>query len=95
MKPDVARKVIAQELRVPEDRIEIKDVSAFGGTIVAEGTLKFTSVLQKNAQGKWTLVSMKYSGDWQTPEEFLKSMPEKSALSRALESALLAELEER
>lgn len=92
MKPDAARKVIAQELRVPEERIEVKDVSAFGGTIVAEGTLKITSLLQKNAQGKWTVVSMKYSGDWQTPEEFLKSVPEKSSLTRSIESALLAEL---
>ncbi len=91
-KPDTARKLLAQELHVPEERVEVTSVSELGGTVLAEGSLKITFVLQKDAKGKWSVVRMKYSDGWQTPEEFLKSIPEKSSLTRSLESALLAEL---
>ena len=94
MKPDTARKVIAQELRVPEERIEVNSVSELGGTVLAEGSLKITFVLQKGPQGKWSVIKLNYSDGWKTLDEFLQSVPEKSSLSRSLESALLAELEE-
>ena len=82
MKPDTAQKVIAQELHVPEQRVEVASVTELGTTATVEGSLKITFVLQKTAQGKWSVVGMKYSEPWQTPEEFLKSVPEKSALTR-------------
>ncbi len=92
MKTDTARKIIAQELRVPEERVEVASVSQTGGTVLAEGSLKITYVLQKGPQGKWSVVKLNYSNGWKTLDEFLKSVPEKSSLTRSLESAVLAEL---
>jgi hypothetical protein len=88
---DSARKVIAQDLSVPEKRVQVWNVSQLGETVLAEGALRVTFVLQKDSSRKWRLLKMKYSDEWETPEKFL-SLQERSSLSTSLQSAFLREL---
>ncbi|HJZ11522.1 MAG TPA: hypothetical protein VJ521_05200 [Acidobacteriota bacterium] len=94
MNANQARKAIASELRVSEKQVQIDRMSQMGETVLAEGSLRLTFVLQKEQTGQWKVLKIKRSsGNWQSPEEFF-APPFESSLSRSLESAFLAELNE-
>ena len=89
-----AQQVIARQLDVSDNKIHVSSISELADTALVETVLRVTFVLQKDSSGKWKVIRMQHSADrWETPEEFLKSSST-SALSRSLESAFLAQLED-
>jgi hypothetical protein len=84
LKPEIARKVIASELSVPEKQITINSTSGMSNTVVADASVKLSFTMQLGSDGKWHVVKISRTpGQWEDPSSFHKS----------LQSAIQAELQ--
>lgn len=91
LSPDDARRLIAEELQIPEGDVEVSATSEMGGSVVADASIRFAVLLQKDANGKWKLIRVRRSDDnWLSPEAFRQSLP--APFSEALATAFLNEV---
>src|ERR1051325_466074 len=75
LKPDVARKIIAQETGVPEKQIKILSTSGASNTVVADATVQLAFSLQTGSDGKWHVLKIsRMPGQWEDPSAFGKSL---------------------
>ena len=88
-KPDLARKIIAHDMGIPEKQIEVKEVAQYPGTLVADAQIKLGFLLQKDKTGQFHVLKIsRIPGKWEERERVFPM----TSLGRSLESALLAEL---
>ncbi len=92
MKQDQAARLIAAQLSVPVEHVQVDSMSTMGNNVLADVTLKVSFALQKNQQGEWQIYRVRTTSGWEPPEGFRQNLVP-TALSRSLSSAFLAELQ--
>jgi hypothetical protein len=92
MKQDQASRLIAAQLSIPVDHVQVDSMSSMGNNVLAVVTLKVSFALQKNQQGEWQIYRVRTTSGWEPPDGFRHHLVP-TALSRSLSSAFLSELQ--
>jgi len=92
MKQDQAARLVAAQLSIPVDHVQVVSMNALGGNVLVDVTLRVSFVIQKNQQGEWQINRVRTTSGWESPEH-LRQRLVPTALGRSLSSAFLAELQ--